>query len=435
MANIVAIVGRPNVGKSTLFNRLIERKQAIMDDTSGVTRDRHYGICEWNGRRFTVIDTGGFVEGSTDLFEKAIRSQIGIALSEASVIFFMVDARQGITEYDKEFSNVIRAVNKPVYVIVNKADNSQLALAAGEFYALGFNDIFPVSSVSGSGTGDLLDHLVGNHISDDFRNDMEGLPEIAIIGRPNVGKSSLLNALTGEERSIVTEIAGTTRDAINTRYNLFGKEFILVDTAGVRKRTKVKENIEFYSVMRSIRAIENCDVALIMVDATQGFENQDMNLVTLARKYKKGVVILVNKWDLIEKDTHTANRFKKNISEKLGTLDFIPVLFISVLKKQRIFRAVETALDVYENLYRKIPTSDLNDVMLDAIGKYPPPAVKGKYVKIKYVTQLPTRTPTFAFFCNHPRYINPAYERYLENRLRDHFSLAGTPVKLVFRSK
>ncbi len=435
MANIVAIVGRPNVGKSTFFNRLIEKKQAIMDDTSGVTRDRQYGICEWNGRHFTVVDTGGFVEDSEDIFEKAIKTQIEIAMEESSVIFFMVDIRQGVTEFDKEFANVIRTTNKPVYVIVNKADNSALSLSSGEFYSLGFEKLYPVSSVNGSGTGDLLDDLVENYIPDDSPDESTGLPRIAIIGRPNVGKSSLLNALLGQERSIVTETAGTTRDAINTRYNLYGKEFMLIDTAGIRKRSKIRNDIEFYSVMRAIKAIEDCDVVMIMYDAHVGFDSQDVNLIALARRYKKGIVILVNKWDLIEKETNTANHVKKIIGEKLGTMDFIPILFISVLKKQRIYQAVEKAMEVYDNLHRKITTSELNSVMLEAIKKYPPPAIKGKYVKIKYVTQLPSRTPTIAFFCNHPRDINQGYERYLENKLRENFKLEGTPVKLVFRTK
>jgi GTPase len=435
MANIVAIVGRPNVGKSTLFNRLIEKKQAIMDDSSGVTRDRHYGICEWNGKRFTVIDTGGYVKGGDDIFENAVRLQVETAIGEASVIFFMVDIRDGITEFDKEFANVIRTSGKPVYVIVNKADTSMLTLTSGEFYSLGFEKIFPVSSANGSGTGELLDDLVASHIKDDFRDDSEGLPGIAVIGRPNVGKSSLINMLLGTERSIVTEIAGTTRDAINTRYNLYGRDFMLVDTAGIRKKNKISSNIEFYSVMRSLKAIEDCDVALIMIDATQGFESQDMNLITLAIRYKKGIVILVNKWDLVEKETNTVREFKKVINEKLGSLAHIPILFISVLKKQRIFQVIEKSVEVFENLQRKIPTSELNSVMLEAIAKYPPPSIKGKFVKIKYLTQLPTRTPTIAFFCSHPTYIRTDYERYLENKLRENFKLEGSPLKLVFREK
>ena len=423
------------MGKSTLFNRLIEKRQAIMDNTSGVTRDRHYGISEWNGKQFTVIDTGGYVKESSDIFEKAIRKQVETAIGEASVIFFMVDGRQGLTEPDKEFSNVIRSSNKPVYVVVNKADNSSIHLTSGEFYALGFEKLFPVSSINGSGTGELLDDLVMNHIGQDFKDNSSGLPSIAIIGRPNVGKSSLLNALIGADRTIVTEVPGTTRDAINTRYDRFGKNFILVDTAGIRKKGKVTDNIEFYSVMRSIKAIEESDVVLVMVDAGQGFESQDMNLITLALRYKKGIVMLLNKWDLIDKDTRTADQLKKMIGQKLGTLDFIPILFISVLKKQRIFKVVEKAMEVYENLHRKIPTSSLNSVMLEAVEKYPPPSIKGKQVKIKYVTQLPTRTPAIAFFCNHPRYIPPAYERYLENKLRENFNLEGAPVSLVFREK
>jgi GTP-binding protein len=435
MAQIVAIVGRPNVGKSTLFNRLVERKQAIMDDTSGVTRDRHYGIAEWNGRVFTVIDTGGYVTGSDDIFEKAIRDQVGMAIKEANFIFFMVDAKTGLIDLDKEFASILRTSKKPVFVIANKSDNHQLRLEATEFYALGFEKLYPVSSTNGSGTGELLDDLVEAFESDADVHTEENIPRVSILGRPNVGKSSLLNALLGEDRSIVTEIAGTTRDSINTRYNLYGKNFILIDTAGIRKKTKVKDNIEFYSVMRSIKALQDSDVCLIMIDAAQGLESQDMNLISLANRYKKGLVILINKWDLIEKDTSTAQHFKKEIENKLGPLNFIPVLFISVLNKQRIFKVVEKSLEVYENRQRKISTSALNKALLPLIEKYPPPAVKGKYIKIKYITQLPTETPTFAFFCNHPQYIKVPYERYLMNQLREAFNFSGVPIKVIFRNK
>jgi GTP-binding protein len=340
MAHVVAIVGRPNVGKSTLFNRLVERKQAIMDDTSGVTRDRHYGMAEWNGRIFTVIDTGGYVTGSDDIFEKAIRNQVSTAIKEANFIFFMVDTKTGLTDLDKEFAHILRAARKPVFLIANKTDNHQLRMEASEFYALGFEKLYPVSSTSGSGTGELLDDLVSAFEPETKIQTEEAIPRVSILGRPNVGKSSLLNALLGEERSIVTEVAGTTRDSINSRYDLYGKNFILIDTAGIRKKTKVRDNIEFYSVMRSIKALQDSDVCLIMIDATQGLEGQDMNLISLASRYKKGIVLLVNKWDLIEKDTSTAQQFKKEIDSKLGPLNFIPVLFISALNKQRIFKVI-----------------------------------------------------------------------------------------------
>jgi GTP-binding protein len=435
MAQIVAIVGRPNVGKSTLFNRLVEKKQAIMDDTSGVTRDRHYGMAEWNGRIFTVIDTGGYVTGSDDVFEKAIRDQVAIAIREANFIFFMVDTKTGLTDLDKEFAVILRTAGKPVLLIANKSDNHQLRMEASEFYALGFEKIYPVSSTNGSGTGELLDDLVDLFEPETGVPDRENIPRVSILGRPNVGKSSLLNALMGEERSIVTEVAGTTRDSINTRYNLYGKNFILIDTAGIRKKTKVKDNIEFYSVMRSIKALQDSDVCLIMLDATQGLENQDMNLISLANRYKKGIVLLVNKWDLIEKDTVTARHFKTEMESKLGPLQFIPVLFISALNKLRIFKVVEKSMEVFENRQRKISTSSLNKALLPLIAKHPPPAVKGKYIKIKYITQLPTETPTFAFFCNHPQYIKPPYERFLMNQIRKQFNFIGVPVKVVFRNK
>ncbi|MBR9998132.1 MAG: ribosome biogenesis GTPase Der [Cyclobacteriaceae bacterium] len=435
MAQVVAIVGRPNVGKSTLFNRLVEKKQAIMDDRSGVTRDRHYGLAEWNGRTFTVIDTGGYVTGSVDIFEKAIRNQVEIAIREADFIFFMVDTKTGLIDLDQEFASILRSAGKPVFVIANKSDNHALRLEATEFYALGFDNIYPVSSTNGSGTGELLDDLVNAFEPETGDKDEENIPRVSILGRPNVGKSSLLNILLGEERSIVTEIAGTTRDSINSHYNLYGKNFILIDTAGIRKKTKVRDNIEFYSVMRSIKALQDSDVCLIMIDATLGLEGQDMNLISLANRYKKGILLLVNKWDLIEKDTATAQKFKKEVDSKLGPLSFVPILFISALNKQRIFQVVEKSMEIYENRQRKIPTSALNKALLPLIEKYPPPAVKGKYIKIKYITQLPTETPTFAFFCNHPQYIQVPYERYLMNNIREQFDFSGVPIKVIFRNK
>ena len=435
MPYTVAIVGRPNVGKSTFFNRLVEEKQAIMDDESGVTRDRHYGIGEWNGRSFTVIDTGGYVTDSEDIFESAIREQVELAMQEADFIIFLVDCKDGLTDLDKDFSSVIRSVGKPVFLTPNKADNNNLRLAANEFYELGYEIMYPISSTNGSGTGELLDDLVSSFKDQQNTETRDDLPKISIIGRPNVGKSSLLNALIGEERSIVTEIAGTTRDSINTRYKLFGKDLLLIDTAGVRKKAKVTENIEFYSVMRSIKALQESDVCMIMVDATQGLESQDINLIGLANKYKKGVLLLINKWDLIEKDTRTAEKFTLTIEEKLGPLNYIPVLFISVLKKQRIFKVIESALEVYDNRKRKVSTSELNKVMLPVIERTPPPAFKGKYIKVKYITQLPTQSPTFAFFTNHPKYIKAPYERFLINTIRANFGFSGVPMKVVFRNK
>jgi len=435
MPPTVAIVGRPNVGKSTLFNRLIERKQAIMDDESGVTRDRHYAVAEWNGRKFTVIDTGGYVTQSDNIFEKAIREQVESAMMEADFILFIVDCKEGLTDLDKDFSNIIRSVGKPVFLTPNKADNNDLRLAANEFYELGYDTIYPISSINGSGTGELLDDLVSQFREEPDEDREDTLPKISIIGRPNVGKSSLLNALIGHQRSIVTDIAGTTRDSINTGYNLYGKELILIDTAGVRKKSKVRGNIEFYSVMRSIKALQDSDVCLIMVDATQGLESQDINLISLANKYKKGIILLVNKWDLIEKDTGTTGKFTSEIQEKLGPLNYVPVLFISVLKKQRIFKVIEKALEVYENRKRKVTTSELNKILLPVIEKTPPPAVKGKYVKIKYITQLPVSSPTFAFFTNHPKYIKAPYERFLINNIRANFNYSGVPIKVVFRNK
>ncbi len=435
MANILAIVGRPNVGKSTLFNRLIEQRKAIMDNQSGVTRDRHYGYGEWVGKNFTVIDTGGYVTGSDDIFEEAIRDQVELALDEASVILFMVDCTTGLTGLDEEFAKVIRGTKKPLFIVANKADTTEKAYAIGEFYKLGLGEVYPISSSNGSGTGELLDEVVKHFEHDDEENPEEGIPRIAILGRPNVGKSSFLNVLLGKERSIVTDIAGTTRDAINTRYKLFGKDFILTDTAGLRKKSKVKEDIEFYSVLRSIQALQESDVCIVMIDAERGIEAQDVNIIGLAVKHNKGIVIMVNKWDLVEKDTNTVNKFRATIQERMPLQDYIPIIFTSVVKKQRIFQAIEKAVEVYENRQKRIPTSALNEKLLPEIENYPPPAFKGKYIKIKYITQLPLYTPTFAFFCNLPQYIKPPYERYLENKIREHFDFTGVPIRLFFRKK
>ena len=435
MANIVAIVGRPNVGKSTFFNRLVEKRQAIMDNESGVTRDRHYGYAEWVGKHFTVIDTGGYVTGSDDVFEGAIRAQVEEAMNEASVILFMADCHDGLTGLDKDFAKVVRGLKKPVLVVANKADTQDWSYQSHEFYGLGIGDVFPISAANGGGTGELLDEVVKHFEEEGDENPEEGIPRIAILGRPNAGKSSFVNALLGKERTIVTDVAGTTRDTINTHYTLFGKDFILTDTAGVRKKSRVHEDIEFYSVMRALQALQDSDVCVIMVDATRGLEAQDMNLISLALKYKKGIMLMMNKWDLIEKDSNTMNKFKAELSEKLGHLSWIPQIFTSVTGKQRIFQAIELAVQVYDNRIRKIPTSQLNDAMLPEIEHYPPPALKGKYIKIKYITQLPTHAPTFAFFCNLPQYIKAPYERYLENKMREHFEFDGVPIKLVFRKK
>ncbi len=407
-----------------------------MDDQSGVTRDRHYGYAEWNGQQFTVIDTGGYVTGSEDKYEKAIRKQVAIALEEASVVLFMVDCVTGLTDLDKDFANILRSIKKPLFILANKADNQERSLMANEFYELGMDaDIFPISSQSGSGTGDLLDEVVKALDKDHIPEDEEEIPRISILGRPNVGKSSFLNTLLGNERSIVTDEAGTTRDSINTRYKLFGKDFILTDTAGIRKKAKVHESIEFYSVLRSIQALQDSDVCIIMIDAERGLEAQDMSIINLAHKYRKGILLMINKWDLIEKDHKTAGEYKKFISEKLGPLDYVPVIFTSVIEKKRIFQVINQAVEIYESRAQRVPTSALNDAMLPEIERYPPPAYKGKYIKIKYITQLPTKTPTFAFFCNLPQYIKEPYERYLMNKLREHFNFKGVPVKLVFRKK
>ncbi|MDH5396648.1 MAG: ribosome biogenesis GTPase Der [Cyclobacteriaceae bacterium] len=436
MANIVAIVGRPNVGKSTLFNRLVEKKQAIMDDQSGVTRDKNYGYAEWIGKHFTIIDTGGYVLGSTDKFEKEIRKQVEMALEECDVILFMLDCKSGLTGPDEDFARVLRNSKKPILIVANKADNTELTLAANEFYSLGLShNIYPVSSSNGSGTGELLDDLVALFPDAGEIETNQGIPRIAILGRPNVGKSSFINALIGEDRSIVTDEAGTTRDAVNSHYNLFGKELILTDTAGVRKKSKVRDNIEFYSVLRAIHALQDSDVCIIMVDAERGLESQDINLIALSQRYNKGIIIMINKWDLIEKESNTAKEIEGSIRAKLGLMDYAPIIFTSVLNKQRIFQVVELAIEVYENLQKKIPTSKLNEVMLKEIEKYPPPAVKGKYIRIKYVTQLPASAPVFAFFCNSPQYVKAPYQRYLENKIRLHFGFKGVPIRTFFRKK
>ncbi|MBK7409174.1 MAG: ribosome biogenesis GTPase Der [Saprospirales bacterium] len=434
MGNIVAIVGRPNVGKSTFYNRLIGERQAIIDDTSGVTRDRQYGTSDWNGKTFTVVDTGGFVKSSDDVFESAIRSQVKIAIQEASVIIFMVDVLTGVTDLDEEVAQMLRQTDKPSFLMVNKVDNHNRMLDANEFWSLGFEETFFVSSLSGSGTGELLD-AVAEHIENEEPLEST-LPKFAIVGQPNVGKSSLTNALLGEERNIVTEIAGTTRDSIHTVYNKFGKEFLLIDTAGMRKKAKVHENLEFYSVMRAIKAIEDADVCILMIDAQTGMEAQDMSIFRLAQRRKKGIVILVNKWDLVEnKETNTARDFEETILEKISPFNDVPILFISTLEKQRIFQAVEMAMDVYENRGRRIKTSELNDKMLPEIDRTPPPAHRGLYVKIKYITQLPTPYPSFIFFCNHPKHVKENYKLFLENRLRQHFKFTGSPISIFFRQK
>jgi GTPase len=435
MSNIVAIVGRPNVGKSTFFNRLVGERIAIMDNVSGVTRDRHYGQAEWLSYFYTVIDTGGYIEGSDDKYEAEIRKQVTMAIEEAAVVVFLVDAKEGITDLDRDFANIVRRFKKPILVAANKVDMPSQGNFISEFYGLGLGDVYPVSSQTGSGTGELLDKIVTFFEFKGDENPYKGLPRISIVGRPNVGKSSFLNTLIGTDRSIVKDEAGTTRDAIDTRYNMFGKDFIITDTAGIRRKARVKEDIEFYSVLRSLKAIETCDVCIIMLDATLGFEAQDMNIISLAHRNKKGIVVLVNKWDLVEKDTNSAKKMTDYIHERMAPINYFPVIYTSVTTKQRIFQAIEKALEVYDNKSRKIPTSELNEKMLPEIESYPPPALKGKYIKIKYITQLPTHNPVFAYFCNLPQYIQVPYERYLENKMRKHFNLEGTPIQLVFRSK
>ena len=433
MGAIVAIVGRPNVGKSTLFNRLIQRREAIVDAVSGVTRDRHYGKSDWNGKPFSVIDTGGYVVGSDDIFEQEIDKQVELAITEADAIIFMVDVESGITSMDQEVARLLYKVDKPVFLAVNKVDNVKRKADAVEFYALGLGAYYPLSSVNGMGTGELLDDLV--KVLPESTEEESQLPRFAVVGRPNAGKSSLINVLIGEERYIVTDIAGTTRDSIDTRYNRFGFEFNLVDTAGIRRKTKVKENLEFYSVMRSVRSIEYCDVCLLLLDATRGFDRQVQHIFGLAQRNHKGIVILVNKWDLVEKDTHSVKAYTAKIKDAIAPFVDVPILFISVLNKQRVFKAVSTAIEVYKNRSKKIVTRKLNDVMLPIIAKTPPPVYKGKQVKIKFCTQLPTPYPQFVFFCNLPQYIREPYKRFLENKLRENFCFTGVPLSIFMRKK
>jgi GTP-binding protein len=436
----IAIVGRPNVGKSTFFNRLLEERKAIVDDVSGVTRDRQYGVADWAGKTFNVIDTGGFVPGSQDVFEKEIARQVLVAIDEADAIIFMVDAHTGMTALDDSMANVLRRSTKPVFLTVNKVDNNERMLEASEFYSLGFENVFFIAAASGSGSGELLDAIAEfiPAVPEEAENEdkeEEALPKFAIIGQPNVGKSSLLNALVGEERTIVSDIAGTTRDTIHTHYNLFQKEFVLIDTAGIRRKNKVQEDLEFYSVIRAIRALDEADVCLLLLDAEKGIAAQDLNIFSLAVRKGKGVVVLVNKWDMVEKQTNTAKEYEKQLREKLEPFTDVPILFISAKEKTRIFKAIEVGLEVYSNRRQKIPTSALNEVMLKAIETYHAPVVRGHPVKIKYVTQLPTVVPSFAFFCNFPDDIKQPYKNYLENKLRQNFNLTGIPVRLFFRKK
>lgn len=433
MSNIVAIVGRPNVGKSTLFNRLVKRRDAIVDSVSGVTRDRHYGKSDWNGKEFSVIDTGGYAIGSGDIFEEEIRKQVQLAIDEADHIIFVVDVEEGITPMDVEVANMLRKIKKPIFMAVNKVDNSMRDADAVEFYNLGLGEYYTLSSINGSGTGELLDAVVAD-MDEDAAEEHE-LPRFAVVGRPNAGKSSFINALIGEERNIVTDIAGTTRDTVDTKYNRFGFEFNLVDTAGIRKKSKVKEDLEFYSVMRAVKAIEECDVAILVVDATREFEGQDENIFWLAEKNRKGIVILVNKWDLIEKETNTMKDYEAKIREEIAPFTDVPIIFISALTKQRVFKAIETAVEVFENRKKRIPTSKLNEVMLDILKSSPPPANKGKYIKVKFCTQLPTPTPQFVFFANLPQYVKDPYKRFVENKMREIFNFTGVPVVVYFRPK
>ncbi|WP_221389641.1 ribosome biogenesis GTPase Der [Dyadobacter sp. NIV53] len=436
MANIISIVGRPNVGKSTLFNRLTESRKAIMDNQSGVTRDRHYGYGEWTDQYFTVIDTGGYVVGSEDIFEGAIREQVELALEESTVVLFMVDTVTGLTDLDKDFANVLRRFNKPVYLVANKAETTERYQSAAEFYELGLGDeIFAISAQTGFGTGDLLDAVITHFETAGIEDPEAGIPRIAIMGRPNVGKSSFLNVLTGTDRSIVTDIAGTTRDAIHTHYKAFGMEFILTDTAGLRRKSRVNEDIEYYSTLRSVKAMEESDVCIVLLDATLGLEGQDLTIIGLADKAKKGIVIMVNKWDLIEKDSKTADTFKKNLLERLAPMNYMPVIFASVVEKQRIHQVMEKAMEVYQNKTKKISTSKLNDIMQKEIEKNPPPADRGKFINIKYMIQLPTPSPTFIFFSSNPKHVKDSYLRYLENRMREHFDFSGAPITIFFREK
>ena len=434
MSAIVAVVGRPNVGKSTFFNRLIKRREAIVDAVSGVTRDRHYGKTDWNGVSFSVIDTGGYLAGGDDSFEKEINKQVALAIDEADAIIFMVNVEEGLTGMDEAVAEMLRKCHKPILVAVNKVDSNNRRNDMHEFYALGFEHLYALSSVNGSGTGELLDDLVALLPVKEAQEE-NSLPRFAVVGRPNAGKSSFINALIGEDRYIVTDIAGTTRDAIDTKYNRFGFEFNLVDTAGIRRKAKVKEDLEFYSVMRSIRAIEHSDVCILMLDATRGFESQDANIFWLAQRNRKGIVILVNKWDLVEKENNTAKEYEAVIRKEIEPFTDVPILFVSALNKQRIYKAIETAVAVYNNRTKRIPTRKLNEVMLPIIENYPPPAIKGKYIKIKFCTQLPTPMPQFAFFANLPQYVRDPYRRFIENKLRENFDFNGVPIDVYFRQK
>lgn len=436
MGNIIAIVGRPNVGKSTLFNRLTESSRAIVKEVSGVTRDRLYGRGEWNGIPFSVIDTGGYVHGSDDIFEGEIRKQVQIAIDEANIILFVVDVTTGIVDLDETVANLLRKSKKKVMVVANKVDNTERVGLSSEFWSFGLGEVFDLSAANGSGTGDILDEAVKHFDKEDPTiAEEEGLPRIAVVGKPNVGKSSFINALTGEERNIVTNISGTTRDSINTRFKAFGFDFIMIDTAGIRKKAKVTEDIEYYSVLRSVRTIENSDVCIFMMDATEGIQKQDLTIYYMIEKNHKGVVVLVNKWDLVEKDTMTANEYEKNLREQLAPYNDVPIIFTSTITKQRLHKALEKAMEVFDHRTMKISTSELNDVLLPIIDSNPPPSVKGKYVKIKYIQQLPTHAPAFAFFCNLPQYIPDSYKRFLENRLRQLYNFEGVPVRIYFRKK
>lgn len=436
MGNIVAIVGRPNVGKSTLFNRFAEARQAIVKEVSGVTRDRLYARSEWNGYEFSVIDTGGYVHGSDDIFEGEIRKQVEIAIEEATVIIFVVDVMTGIVDLDQTIAKMLRKANKPVLIVANKVDNIERIGLSSVFYSFGLGDVYDLSATNGSGTGDLLDDLVKHFNKEDKTvNEKEGLPRFAIVGKPNVGKSSLINALIGQERNIVTDISGTTRDSIDTRYTAFGFDFMLIDTAGIRKKAKVTEDIEYYSVLRSVKSIESSDVCIFMIDATEGIQKQDLHIFYIIEKNSKGVVVLVNKWDLVEKDHTTMKQYEEKIREQLAPFNDVPILFTSTINKQRIHKTLETAMEVYENRTQRISTSEFNDVMLEIIQQTPPPANKGKYIRIKYAQQLPTHSPAFVFFCNLPQYIGDSYKRFLENKLRERYNFCGIPIKIFFRKK
>lgn len=435
MGNIIAIVGRPNVGKSTLFNRLTESRHAIVKEVSGVTRDRLYGRGEWNGVPFSVIDTGGYAKGTDDIFEGEIRKQVEIAIEEANVIIFMLDVMTGIVDLDMIVADLLRKSKKKVFIGANKVDNTERIGLSSEFWSLGLGDVYDLSATNGSGTGELLDDIVKEFSKDTAEEDRSDLPHFAVVGKPNVGKSSLINALTGEERNIVTNVSGTTRDSIDTHYNAYGFDFILIDTAGIRKKAKVTEDIEYYSVLRSVRSIENSDVCIFMIDAEEGLQKQDLNIFYIIEKNSKGVVVLVNKWDLIEKDHMTMKAYEEKIREELAPFRDVPIIFTSTISKQRIHKALETATEVYQNRVQKIPTSKLNEVMLEIIEATPPPSVKGKYIKIKFVQQLPTHAPAFAFFCNLPQYIPESYKRFVENRLRENFNFTGVPIKIFFRKK